>query len=71
MISETILKNNYYYPEQQQFNFTKLLKLNSKKYKNLLLHDKYILLEELKRRFNIIDNVSPKDRKDLKGEPTN
>lgn len=69
MISETLLDCSY--PAKIIYNYKLLLELNPLLFKRLPMHEKYLLLEEMQRRAEILDNVSPQDRKDLKGEPIN
>lgn len=59
MISETRLISKIVAPKKIN-NLKILLELNPKKYKNLHMFDKYLLLEELQRIFEIMDNLDPK-----------
>jgi len=67
LISETILLNKLEYPRNKLHNYKELLALNPTKYKKLHLKNKYLLLKELQKRLIILNNISPKNRKDFNG----
>jgi len=62
---------NCSYPTKINYNYKLLLELNPKLYPLLSTNEKCLLLEEMQRQADILDNVSPVDRKDFKGDKSN